>query len=152
MNVKNWLEATRAIKATIVEEAKEFNRVIVNMSGGMRALVLATFCATMLAEKELRDKELKVELELEDSSAIVEVPRELFKAMRTITQLSPEKFKILQRLSIGEATVSELAKELGRDVSTIRRHILDLKKAGLTKVSKGRPYKVKITKEAELLL
>ena len=152
VNVKDWLEATKTIKVTIVEQAKEFDRVIVNMSGGMRALVLATFCAIILAEKELRDKKLRVELELEDGSAIVEVPHELFKAMRAIIQLSPEKFEILQRLTISEMTVSELARELGRDVSTIRRHILDLEKAELVKISKGRPYKVKVTREAELLL
>jgi len=152
VNVKDWLEATRLVKVAILDQAKEFDRVVVNMSGGMRALVLATFCATMLAEKELRDKELRVELELEDGSAIVEVPHEFFKAMKIIAQLSPEKFKILQRLTISETTVNELARELGRDVSTVRRHILDLEKAGLIKISKGRPYKVKATKEAELLL
>jgi len=152
VDVRDVVGAAAEIKSAILERAERFARVVVNLSGGMRALVLAAFCAALAAEPHLSGRELLIELELEDGSATVEVPGAVLRAAATAGSLSPEKLEVLQRLVGGERTMAELARELGRDVSTVRRHVLELERTGLVELTGGRPYRARLSRLAELLL
>ncbi|RLE74177.1 MAG: hypothetical protein DRJ56_07975 [Thermoprotei archaeon] len=64
---------------------------------------------------------------------------------------SPERLEVPQSLG-GERTVTEMARELDRDVSIVRRHVLELERAGLVELTSGRPYRARLLRLAELLL
>ena len=145
VDVKNLMKAILDV-VKILDEYKDWN-VIVNLSGGMRILTIIMLFA--LTIKPMRH--IKVEIELEDLSALIEIPIQLFAVGDVKSKLTNEKIEILKLISRFEE-VKEIVKVLGKDASTVRRHIASLVEMGLVSVEKRKPLKVKLTDFGELIL
>ncbi len=117
---------------------------IVNLSGGMRILALMTFAALVISGREA-----EVEIELEDFSGVVSIPRQLIAMLAA--KLSEEKRELLRTLVGREMEAREIAERLGKDVTTVRRHVRALSELGLVKVVKRKPLTVTATELAELV-
>lgn len=125
------------------------SEVVASLSGGMRVAVLAAFAAMQLLS--LRGRRVKVELETEDSSMLLEVPQPILRLHRLAADLTEEKLRLLGAL-VPEATVEELARATGRNTSTVRRHLKRLEAEGLVAPKGKRPKKYALTPEGLLLL
>jgi len=145
VDVKNLMKAILDV-VKILDEYKDWN-VIVNLSGGMRILTIIMLFA--LTIKPMRH--IKVEIELEDLSALIEIPTQLFAVGDVKSKLTNEKIEVLKLISRFEE-VKEIVKVLGKDASTVRRHIASLVEMGLVSVEKRKPLKVKLTDFGELIL
>ncbi len=119
--------------------------MIVNLSGGMRILALMTFAALAISGREA-----EVEVELEDFSGVVSIPRQLI-AMLAAAKIGEEKRELLRTLVGREMEAREIAERLGKDVTTVRRHVRALSELGLVKVVKRKPLTVTATELAELV-
>ncbi|HIP25485.1 MAG TPA: CRISPR locus-related DNA-binding protein [Archaeoglobus profundus] len=145
IDVKNLMKAILDV-VNLLDEYKDWN-VIVNLSGGMRILTIIMLFA--LTIKSMRH--IKVEIELEDLSALIEIPTQLFVVGDVKSKLTNEKIEILKLISQFEE-VKKIVEVLGKDASTIRRHIASLVEMGLVNVEKRKPLKVKLTDFGELIL
>lgn len=134
------------IKQILMEEVKEADRVIVNLSGGMRILILAVFLALTL----INIPSLTLEVEAEDSSTLITIPSEILQLPR----IEGSKLEILKILvNTGKPmSIDEIAETLSRDESTIRRHVQKLRKLKLVEVKKIKPLIVKALPVASLLI
>ena len=112
----------------------------------MRALIIIVLLACIIKSP----RNLKIEVETEDFSRIVEVPYALLNLIKL--QLGEDKLEVLKSIKEGVGDVKSIAKRLNRDESTIRRHISTLENIGLIEVKKRKPLLVKATKLAELVL
>ncbi len=122
-------------------------RVVVNLSGGMRVLSLMVYAALTLLDKGAR-----IEIELEDFSGVVEISEALVKLPRVLSTLSDEKIKLVKTVKeLGEVEAMKLAKILGKDASTVRRHIYELEEASLVEIVSRKPLKVRASKLVDLL-
>ena len=146
IDVKNFTKAIREVMH-ILDEFKGYN-LIVNLSGGMRALAVIMLLALMI--KPIRN--VKLEIELEDFSGLIEIPQHLLRIHEIRQNLTDEKIEILKLIAQGLKDVKSLSKALKKDVSTIRRHISSLEELGLVEVEKRKPLKVKTTELANLML
>jgi len=146
IDVKNFTKAIREVMH-ILDEFKGYN-LIVNLSGGMRALAVIMLLALMI--KPIRN--VKLEIELEDFSGLIEIPQHLLRIHEIRQNLTDEKIEILKLIAQGLKDVKSLSKALKKDVSTIRRHISNLEELGLVEVEKRKPLKVKTTELANLIL
>jgi CRISPR-associated protein Csa3 len=146
INVRDF---TNAIK-NVIDILKEFEdyRLVINLSGGMRALAVIVIFALMI--KPMRN--VILEIELEDLSGVVEIPNSLLHIPAVIANLSDEKVEILKLIAEGLGDVKSLSTKLKKDESTIRRHLSILEELGLIVVEKKKPLKVKTTELASLLL
>jgi len=138
--VHDFYQTTLRVKQ-VLENVATMDQVIVNLSGGMRIIVLAVFIAVML----LSMRNVKVELETEDSSKYLTIDAVALKSIMSFEELSEEKMRILEVLTREEKalTVAALSKRLRRDSSTIRKHLRSLEEAGLVIVKKRKPLTVK---------
>ena len=146
IDVKNFTKAIREVMH-ILDEFKGYN-LIVNLSCGMRALAVIMLLALMI--KPIRN--VKLEIELEDFSGLIEIPQHLLRIHEIRQNLTDEKIEILKLIAQGLKDVKSLSKALKKDVSTIRRHISNLEELGLVEVEKRKPLKVKTTELANLIL
>ena len=146
IDVKNFTKAIREVMH-ILDEFKDYN-LIVNLSGGMRALAVIMLLALMI--KPIRN--VKLEIELEDFSGLIEIPQHLLRIHEIRQNLTDEKIEILKLIAQGLKDVKSLSKALKKGVSTIRRHISSLEELGLVEVEKRKPLKVKTTELANLML
>ena len=146
IDVKDFTKAIREVMH-ILDEFKGYN-LIVNLSGGMRALAVIMLLALMI--KPIRN--VKLEIELEDFSGLIEIPQHLLRIHEIKQNLTDEKIEILKLIAQGLKDVKSLSKALKKDVSTIRRHISNLEELGLVEVEKRKPLKVKTTELANLML
>jgi len=121
-------------------------RLIVNLSGGMRILSLIVYIALTIAGKDA-----EVELELEDFSAVVRIPATFITLCTIPPNITDEKLQILNAVGDGEMSISELARTLNKDVTTVRRHVSALAELGLLDVLKRKPMVVRATPEARIL-
>ena len=125
-------------------------RVVFNLSGGMRCICLAALVAAQLLS--LSGAQISVELETEDSELLLEVPHYVLALPRVVAELTPEKAALLSRIAAHRTTISKLAEKVGKDVSTVARHLRVLQRLGLVKVSGARPRIYEITPIAKILL
>jgi len=114
----------------------------------MRALTLTVLFALLLRPVE----NVKVEVELEDFSGLVEIPQTLLFLPGIRAFISDERFKILKLISQGINDVKSIAERIHKDESTVRRHISALKDLGLIDIEKKKPLKVKVTELADLII
>ena len=133
-------------------ETERYDKIIVNLSGGMRILNLLTYTATILLATKIRNK-LTVELETEDSKALIRIPVETMITLTTAKTLTKEKIQILKLLQGEPLTVKQLAHKLEKDQSTIRRHIQDLISLGLVKpITLQKPMRYQVTPQSRIVL
>jgi CRISPR-associated protein Csa3 len=140
-------DAIRTIKQNIINEAKGIMNIIVNLSGGMRILIISTLLALMT----LNMKNVIAEIETEDSSTLITIPIEMFLIKPQIRKRHAEILQILAQTQ-EPLTIKTLAEKLKIDDSTTRRHILKLRKMRLVEVKKGKPLLIQLSSLARLLM
>uniref|UniRef100_A0A7J3TJ28 CRISPR locus-related DNA-binding protein n=1 Tax=Geoglobus ahangari TaxID=113653 RepID=A0A7J3TJ28_9EURY len=125
--------------ATLIKNLENYE-IVVNLSGGMRILSLMVYAALTLI-----DKDAKVEIELEDFSGVVELPKEIFTLPKVLSKLSSEKIELIRiAKEKWEVSAMKLAEALGKDVTTIRRHIYELERLKLVEIVSRKPLKVRL--------
>ncbi len=147
--VYDFVDAVYKIKSIITKTLTKYERVYVNLSGGMRALVIEVLTATCLLPRELKLR-VSIELDTEDDKATVEIPIEL-NLLINPPELGAKEKVLAEIVRSGELDIYTLAQKLGKDVTTLRRQIDFLKSLGLVKVT-YRPLKVTAKNVAKLFI
>lgn len=109
------------------------SKIIVNLSGGMRALVVIVLLGCIM----LRRKNLEIEIETEDFSNVIVIQETLISLVGS--EINTEKLEVLKLVKDGYRDVRSISKELRKDSSTVRRHLSDLEKMGLIEIHKRKP-------------
>lgn len=141
----NIEDVERAIREVVDIVKGVEGRVIVNLSGGMRALVVIVLLACMIASMDA-----KIEIEKEDFSAVVDFQSNLIKLVKSPP--TAIELEILKLIDGGSKSVQEIAKRLEKDESTVRRYLTELEKSGLITAEKRKPLIVRLTSLARLFL
>jgi len=149
VRVSDFTELVHRLYGLVAARAREGEKVVFNLSGGMRTLCLAAFTAALLLSAR---QPVEVELETEDSKALIEVPRAVLELPRTLSSLGRERVEVLAELSRRSRSARELAEELGKDETTVRRHLQELVESGLAETVGRRPRSYRLTKLGELVL
>jgi len=148
--IHNFTEAISKIKDLFRMLLEKYDYVIVNLSGGMRALIIEVLTAIVLLPKELKDR-IVIELDTEDGKATIEIPREL-SILINPPDLGVKEDIIKALISLGgEADIYTLAQRLNKDETTIRRQLESLKELRLIELT-YRPLKAKLKDIARLLV
>jgi len=114
--------------ARLKEVFKRYEEYVINLSGGMRALIIELLLAAVLARARG-----EIEIELENFSGVVTIPLKVF----THYLLSSDEVVVVKTLlKLGSATAKELVKESGLPRSTLYRCLKALVGKGLVKASK----------------
>jgi len=124
VKIDDFVMATLTIKR-ILNELKD-KKVKISITGGMRALGLAVFTAHLLVDWVYAPS---LEVYLEGRGMALPIPeiRKLFRLAVT-----GEKYQVLKAMSPGEFyKPSALAAMLGKDRSTVYRHLRSLVRAGV---------------------
>lgn len=143
LDVNNVVGSIKTVSSKI-EELEGYD-VIVNLSGGMRALIIIVLLACIKSSKPV-----KVEIETEDFESLIEIPEKLLSLVKT--PIGEDKMEVLRAIASGCREAGKIAGKLGKDASTIRRHIAALEKMGLVEVEKRKPMVVRLTEMAGLVL
>jgi len=131
-----------------VIEDERGRRCIVNLSGGMRAAVLLTYIAALLAEHP----DTIVELETEDRKMIVEVPKIRLTDFIEVKKLPQLAREIMRQLLRGPLDVATLRKDLNVPASTLYNAQMKLLERGyITREKKGKTFILRLTSSGELL-
>lgn len=141
-------DAAVAAISGILKEAlsKKPDRVIVNLSGGMRVLVLAAYVAVLLT----CPREVTIELETEDRERSYLVPN---LSLRSLIKFRDIEKKILIKLSDGERSVSALLGELRIPRSTLHKYLKSLQGRGLVLLKRsGKALIASVTPLGKLVL
>jgi len=120
------IEYSKAI-GKAVKVFKMYNNVdlvILNLSGGMRALILEVLAASLIT---LNPARTTIEIELESLKGYIRAPLTL------LTHIPPtsEEEELLRKISEGNTTLESLAKGLNQPKSTIHRRVRKLIDKGL---------------------
>ena len=147
--VDDFAEAVRMIRRIIIREAELKNRTVyVNVSGGMRALVIEAYTATLIA-RTIRRNITFTELELEGSAGSLKIIPITFPKQFTET-----KRRILKELAKEETPTGmrELAERTNLSLPTLSRNLREMAKDHLIELKKERRrILAKITKEGKIL-
>ena len=148
--VHEFTQAISKIKGLIKELLDKYEYMIINLSSGMRALVVEVLMATTLLPKELKER-IIVELDTEDGKAIVEIPKDL------IIIINPPNLGVKEDIikviikEGGEADIYTIAHKLGKDETTIRRQLETLKDLRLIELA-YRPLRAKVKPIAKAII
>ncbi|OYT47987.1 MAG: hypothetical protein B6U85_03915 [Desulfurococcales archaeon ex4484_42] len=148
--VHEFTQAISKIKGLIKELLDKYEYMIINLSNGMRALVVEVLMATTLLPRELKER-IIVELDTEDGKAIVEIPKDL------ITIINPPNLGVKEDIikviieEGGEADIYTIAQKLGKDETTIRRQLETLKDLRLIELA-YRPLRARIKPIAKAVI
>ncbi len=146
IDVKSFEDSIRKI----VEKLRELEgySIVLNLSGGMRSLIAIVLLSLIINPM----RNVKVEMELEDLSGIVEIPPPLLRIREMGAKLIEERIEILRKIKEGYKDVKSLAEVMKKDKSTIRRHIYVLDELGLINVVKKKPMKIEISSLGEIFV
>jgi len=106
------VSAVVTIARVIKDEAESDRDLIVNLSGGMRILIIETLLALMLFKIDKLDLEIRTEDKVDLS-----IP----KIWKYYPDLAKEEVKVLKVLAEKEASLSEVSKKLGTSNATTYR-------------------------------
>ena len=143
VNVRKFEDAVSNIKAELRDIVKDADEVVLNLSGGMRALILETLSAALLLGFECR-----VEVELEDFTGVVYFPLRLLSSIR-LSKGELEVLKLLEtRNWMSLFDISRLSK---LPKSTTHKRLKRLVNAGLVEAKRaGRRVVYRARKEASV--
>jgi len=142
IDVSNFVNAVISIKRLL--DSESLNRdLIVNLSGGMRVLVLATYLASLFTKK------IRMEIESENRKFRVVLPSISISHVLKLKNTHLRILKILQ-LYKGECSIKDLMISSKFSRSTLYAYIKDLENLGLVKRSNKRGS-LKITDRGMLL-
>ncbi|MDW7978136.1 MAG: CRISPR-associated CARF protein Csa3 [Candidatus Caldarchaeum sp.] len=128
VEVRSFEEAVSAILARMVKEKQERRKVVVNLSGGMRVLILETYVAMVLSGST----DAVAEIMTEDKHELV-LPNLLTVDFHAF--LKEIDFKILHVLRNGQS-ILDVAKAVRKPVSTTYRRVVGLEKIGVLRTFK----------------
>jgi CRISPR-associated protein Csa3 len=119
IDVKDFTKAIQDV-IKILDEFKDYN-LIVNLSGGMRALAVTVLFALMI--KPMRN--VRLEIELEDFSGLIEIPQYLLRIHEIKQNLTEEKIVMLSRvLVLGTQRIGTCQLVLRQPVGRVqKRHV-----------------------------
>jgi CRISPR-associated protein Csa3 len=143
LDVKSVEKSIKAV-SELLNSAE--GRLIVNLSGGMRALVIIVLIACIMKAR----REMVIEIETEDLSSLLLVPSELIRLVKDPP--GSIHLEILRLVKRGIRKSESISRELKRDASTIRRHLAELEAMGLVEAEKRKPLIVRLTRFAELFV
>jgi CRISPR-associated protein Csa3 len=115
------------IKAFIKRKESHF---LINLSGGLRILILETFISTLLLNLDA-----EIEIEIEDFSGLISFPLKISYPFA----LDKKDVKILNVLKINQSDLSKIAKEIGISKTTVWRRLRKLQERNLIKTD-GKKY------------
>ena len=104
-----------------IEEFKG-KKMVFNLSGGMRILMLASLLAILI-----KDVDATIEVETEDMKYLATVEVRDFKPVK----LTEDHLKVLKAISEGFNSVNSIRNHLDMPLSTVWRRVRDLKEMGL---------------------
>ena len=141
------MDPVKSIKRVlnVLDDLSDF-RIIVNLSGGMRSIVVYVLLACMMRIKE----GMRIEIEAEDLSGVTELDPKMLILIKEGAK--EEWLHILRHIAEGKRDVKLLAEAMGKDESTVRRQLFTLKKYGLIEIKKRKPLVFEISPLADLLL
>ncbi|MEM4488614.1 MAG: CRISPR-associated CARF protein Csa3 [Desulfurococcaceae archaeon] len=129
-------------------EAERDRKCIINLSGGMRAVVVFTYIAALLAEHP----NIVVELETEDRKTVIEVPKMRLADFIEVKKLPQLAKEIMKKLLRGPLDVATLRKDLNAPTSTLYYAQMKLLERGyIMREKKGKTFILKLTPFGELL-
>lgn len=144
ITITNFGDAVKRILDKIYEEEKEGRRLIINLSGGMRILIIETLVAIMMSGI----KNLFIEVQSEDRKITIEVP--YFWEYTPI--LTETQKNILKALLKENLSLSELSKACQIPISTAYRLIIELERLGLIETEKiGKERIVGLTMKGKII-
>ncbi len=143
-----FFETILYILGKIIAAAKEFDKVFVNVSGGMRILVLATFSAALIARSFYPGKIEFTELEVEAKPEPITLPPPplsfpIFERGDKM-EVSRKILEILEQRRT-PASMDELLRITGKSRTTLSRYLSDLEQKGLIRsqqVGKRKLYEI----------
>jgi len=116
--------------AQILETLNKHDKIFVELSGGLRYLVLATYIASNL----LKDKVETVSARLETDGSRISIP-----LLGSIAVSRPD-LRLLQELeSLGRGSQLQIAKIMAKRISSVSRSLARLQRMGLIEVSASHP-------------
>jgi CRISPR-associated protein Csa3 len=127
--------AIATIYKVLSRKLRSEKRLQLNLSGGMRALILETLAATLAAASHIPD--IKIEVELENLSGVAEFKLDHFR----LSPLGSLDLNILASIKKLEdvhmyATLDMITSETKMPRSTVYRRLLTLTKRGYVKLEK----------------
>ena len=129
----------------VIKNALGKGECVFNLSGGMRILILAAYCAILLTSP----RNVVVEVEREDRKRVFRVPNISISQLVRFTGLEE---RVLAELRSGVNLASDLGKRLGVPASTFHKCIWRLRDKGLIELRRRkRTYLVKLTPLGEIL-
>lgn len=146
VNVDDPVTSIFKLKRALEEE--KGRKCIVNLSGGMRAIVLFTYIASLLTEHP----DVTVELETEDKRAVIEVPKLKLTDLIEVEKLSHLSREIMKELLVGPLKATELREKLKAVPSTFHYAQEELLKRGyIVRERKDKTYILRLTPRGKLL-
>ena len=146
VNLEDFASSVSRIRRAIEDERGR--KCIVNLSGGMRALVLSTYIAASVANHP----NLSLELETENRRMRIEVPKLSVRDLSN-TKLSRRMIQTMRKLLSGPKRSPDLRRELGISSSSFHRIQEELEKRGYIERRKvGKAYLISLTPRGRLIL
>jgi CRISPR locus-related DNA-binding protein len=141
------MNPVRSIKVVLkyLDELKDF-KIIVNLSGGMRAIVIYVLLACMMRLRE----DMIIEVEAEDLSGLSKLDSKMLKLVKE--GIKEEWIDLLECIAEGSGDVGSIARKLRKDKSTVRRQLSSLERSGLIRMKKRKPMTVELSELSELIL
>jgi len=140
--------ATSIYKLKRTIEDGRGRKCIINLSGGMRVVVLFTYIAVLLAEHP----DIVVELETEDRKTVVEVPKVRLTDFIEVKKLPQLAREIMKQLLQGPLDMATLRKDLKVPASTFHNAQMKLLERGyIMREKKGKTFILRLTPSGELL-
>ncbi len=148
IDVKNPIDSIKRLIDIFSKIKQEESEIIINLSGGMRILAIMVLFSLILT----RIEKAKVEIELEDFSAVIDIPEQFINIFEISKKLTDERIKLMKEIKEGANDVKTLASKLKKDESTIRRNINILENLKLVEISKRKPLIFKLTNVGEVFV
>jgi len=148
----SFTDLTRKIIEFLDSILKKKMSLYVNLSGGMRALILSTYNALFFLSKKLTDYEilLNVEVELENRTGIFRTGPGFFNLVAFYSDLTKSDLNLLELMS-EKSSLKELVEKTGLQPSTVSKKLDKMKKFGLVEVISKKPLIVRKTEYADFI-
>jgi CRISPR locus-related DNA-binding protein len=110
--------------------------IILNLSGGMRLLVVEALCAALISRVPMT-----IEVESEDGKALAAFSTDDL----SLPEIDEVDRQIIESLARGVRTLGLLSEELGISKPTVWRRLRRLERAGMVKLSQGKRREVVVS-------
>jgi len=109
--------------------------IILNLSGGMRLLVVEALCAALISRVPMT-----IEVESEDGKALAAFSTDDL----SFSEIDEVDRQIMESLARGDKTLGSLSERLGISKATVWRRLRRLERAGMVNLSKGRRREIAV--------